>query len=263
MIGATRSELVRLRERTYWIGVAGMAAFMAVTMLMSVGSADDAPSDRGPAGLVLARDQLAAHDGLGVSLGNAATFLGIAILTLVAINAGSDYSLGTIRNLLVRHPRRVSLLAGKAIALAMYTTIAVMLSAIVGVIVALTLAPGNHVDTGAWLTASGWAATAGGIANLTVAAWGWAALGLLLAIAVRSAPAAIGTGVAYALPAEVLVVAFASDAAPWLPGQILQAVARGGTPALDHTTALIRALAWIAIALAVAMMVFRRREVTD
>jgi hypothetical protein len=94
----------------------------------------------------------------------------------------------------------MSLLAGKAIALAMYTMIAVILSALVGVVVALSLAPGNHVDTSAWLTGSGWAATSVGVANLAVAAWGWAALGLLLAIAVRSAPAAIGAGVAYALP---------------------------------------------------------------
>lgn len=263
MIGAIRSELLKLRERTYRFGVAGMAAFMAVAMLMSVGSADDAPSDRGPAGLILGRDQLAAPDGLGASLGNAATFLGIAILTLAAINAGGEYGLGTIRNLLVRHPRRWSLLAGKAITLAMYAAIAVALSAIVGVIIALTLAPGNHIDTGAWMTTTGWAATAAGTANLIVAVWGWAALGLLLAVATRSAPAAIGAGVAYALPGEILMVAFASDIAPWLPGQVLQAVARGGTPVLDHTAALVRALAWIAIAIAVAIVVFHTREVAD
>lgn len=263
MIAATRSELIKLRQRTYLVGILGMVAFMLVSMLLSVTDADQTTSDRGPVGLVLSRDELAAADALGRSLGNAVTFIGITALTLVAISVGTEYGSGTIRNLLVRQPRRGRLLLGKTTALLAYAAVGVLAASVAGAAVAFPLAPGNDIDTGAWTTVEGLLATLGGAANLVVAVWGWAALGLLLAVLLRSAPAAIGIGVAYTLPFEIVLTIMFEDASRWLPGQILQALARGGSPKMTYTTALLASLTWIAAATTVTLAIFRSRDETN
>jgi ABC-2 type transport system permease protein len=261
VIRAARSEFIKLRQPAYAVTATGMVAFMAVSMVISVGGAGDRPSERGPAGLVLSRAGLEAADGLGRSLGNSVTFLGIVALTIVAINVGGEYSHGTVRNLLVRQPRRARLLLGKTVTLLAYLAVAVVVTALVGVAVAAGVAAGD-IDTGAWWSGPGVAATAAGAANLVVAVCGWGALGLLLAVLLRSAPATIGIGVAYALPFEILVGEVAPAAARWLPGQLLQALARGGTPEVDHAVALAGAGAWLVVAVGVALVVFRTRDVT-
>lgn len=260
MIAALRSETVKFRQRVYGIAVLGMLAFMAVTMVISVGDPAEAPRDLGPAGLVLSLEQLEAADGLGRSLGNAVTFLGIVALTLVAINVGGEYGYGAIRNLLLRQPNRARLFFGKTLALLAFLAGATVLAALLGAALGPLI---TGADPAAWGTGEGLAATAEGGGNLAAALLGWAALGILLAVVLRSAPAAIGVGVAYALPLEVLLTAVFEDSARWLPGQLFQALARGGTPQLDHTAALLGSLAWTAAALAAALVVFARRDVAD
>jgi ABC-2 type transport system permease protein len=266
VIGAFRSELLKLRARTYWVGTAGMGGFMAVTMLIAMG-ADATTTDRGPAGLVLARVELVAHDGLARSLGNGVTLVGIAVLTVIAINTGTEFSSGTVRNLLVFEPRRSRLLLGKTLALFGYVVVAVSAAALVGVGAAFVFAPGNDVDTTAWLTTAGVRALGGALGNLILASWGWAALGLLLAVVLRSAAAAIGTGVAYALPAEILLTETVTTATGWLPGQVWQTLARGGASvdpaAIGYPEALARSVGWIVVAVSLATLLFHRRELTD
>lgn len=80
----------------------------------------------------------------------------------------------------------------------------------------------------------------------------------------RSAPAAIGVGVAYALPGEILVGEVSPDVARWLPGQLLQTLARGGVGGVDdHLTALVGAVMWLLLAITVAAVRFGTRDVPD
>ncbi|MEU4363340.1 ABC transporter permease [Promicromonospora sp. NPDC023987] len=259
--GAFSSELIKLRQSTYWICAAAMAAFMAITMVIAV-PGPEVTSDRGPAGLVLSSEALTASDGLGRSLGNSITFIGIVTLTVVAINVGSEYNHGVIRNLLVRQPHRTRLFFGKITALMGYLTVAVVLASTCGAVLAELLA-GSDVETGAWWTRAGLAASAGGMGNVVVATWGWAAFGIALAMLLRSAPATIGVGVAYALPVEILLVELSDDLSRWLPGQLFQSLARGGSESVDHTGALVGSLGWTAAATVLALLVFRYRDVPD
>jgi ABC-2 type transport system permease protein len=260
MVAAFLSELIKLRQRTYWLMAAVMIAFMAITLVISVSGAGDTPSDRGPAGLVLALHQLEAADGLGRSLGNAATFLGILAVTLTALNVGGEFDHGTLRNLLMRQPRRIRLFAGKSAALLSFLAAATVLTSLAGIVTAQLLA--SDLDTTAWRTGDGLTATARGVAGLTMAVLGWACLGILAAVVLRSAPIALGCTVAYALPVEILLTVVAGDRAGWLPGQLFQALARGGTPDVNLTTALLGSLAWAATAMVLAALIFRRRDVT-
>lgn len=258
MIRAFRSELVKLRQPAYLVDVAALIAFMLITLVISVADPGEAASDRGPAGLVLARGGLEAADGLARSLGNAATFLGIIVLSLVAVNVGGEYRLGTVRVLAVRMPHRGRLLLGKTAALFGYLAAAVIATVAVAAPAAQLIA-GSDVDTSLWWSAPGLAALAAGTAKLVAAAWAWAALGTLLAVVLRSAPAAIGVGIAYILPVEILMVEVAPDVAEWLPGQLVVRLARGA----EGAAALVGTAAWTAAALAFAVAVFSARDVAD
>jgi ABC-2 type transport system permease protein len=136
-------------------------------------TASATPTDEGGPSGGLTLEQLAASDGLAVILATAAAFIGVVALSVFAISIASEYSQGTLRNLLVRQPRRVRLLAGKLLALASFTTIAVLIAGVAAVAVALLVAPTQDISTSAWFTSAGWTALAGGLGNLLLATLGW------------------------------------------------------------------------------------------
>jgi hypothetical protein len=59
-------------------------------------------------------------DGFVHGVVTASTLIGVVGLCLFAATVASDYSQGTLRNLLVREPRRALLLSGKFLALALF-----------------------------------------------------------------------------------------------------------------------------------------------
>ncbi len=159
---------------------------------------------------------------------------------MFAISIAGEYSQGTLRNLLVRQPRRVRLLAGKLLALAGFTTIAIVAAEVVAVATAFALAPSQDVATTAWFTSAGWAALGTGFANLLLATLGWGLLGALLALLLRSPAPAVGVGLAYAIPFEELVTAAWSSGERWLPGQLLGVLADGGTATVTYPAPRLR-----------------------
>ena len=65
--------------------------------------------------------------------------------------------------------------------------------------------------------------------HIYIAALGYGVLGTALAVILRSPAVAITIGVAYALPGEAIISALWDNGDRWLPGQLLSAVAHGGT----------------------------------
>jgi ABC-type transport system involved in multi-copper enzyme maturation permease subunit len=262
MPALVRSELLKLRERTYLAGLVAATAFAVVSMIISVGDAGSVSQDRGPAGLVLSRAELIAADGLGRALSNSVEFIGLALLTLVAINVGAEYTQGTIHNLLVREPRRPRLIAGKALTMLALAFLVTIFSAVAGSVTALAMHSTKGVSIDAWMTSEGVLSTLRGVLNLYIAVSGWMAMGLLLSTASRSAATAIGIAVGYALGVEIILSVALGTRGQWLPGQLLQALARGGTPTMSYTVALAGSLFWIAACTATASAIFSRRDVT-
>ncbi|MCD0447445.1 hypothetical protein LO763_27905 [Glycomyces sp. A-F 0318] len=262
MIRAFRGELVKLRQSTYLFGIAAVIAFMLITLVVSVTDPGPVAGDRGPAGLVLSRDGLEAADGLARSLGNVVTFLGIVVLALVSVNIGGEYRFGTIRSSAVRLPFRGRLLLGKTMALFGYLAVTVVVTVAIAAPAAQLMA-GPGVDTERWWGREGVAELMLGTGSLIAASWAWATIGVLLAVLLRSAPAAIGVGIAYILPVEILAVEVAPDAAAWLPGQLIVSLARGGDNAAAQAETLVGVASWATIALVGATLVFKFRDITD
>jgi ABC-2 type transport system permease protein len=256
------SEWIKLRRPGMILGGAGtIVGFAILTVVLTLTTASATPTDQeGPGGgLTLA--QLATADGLASILASAATFIGVVALSVFATSIASEYSQGTLRNLLVRQPRRVRLLAGKLLALASFTTLAVVVAGIAAVATALLVGPTQDISTAAWFTSAGWTALAGGLGNLLLATLGWGLLGALLALVLRTPAAAVGVGLAYALPGELLLTTAWSDGARWLPGQLLDALAQGGTAAVTYGSAGLLLALYGVVAMVAGTTLFARRDV--
>ena len=69
-------------------------------------------------------------------------------------------------------------------------------------------------------------------------------------------------GIGYLLVFEGLMGMVLDSAAKWLPGSSFSAIAAGGTADLAYGTALLMAAVYAVAALAIAAIVFRRRDIT-
>jgi hypothetical protein len=66
---------------------------------------------------------------------------------------------------------------------------------------------------------------------------------------------------AYVLVAENLLTAVWSDGKQWLPGQLIGAIAHGGTSTVSYPSALALVGLYLVVALSAASALFRRRDV--
>jgi ABC-2 type transport system permease protein len=260
MIGAAfRSEWVKLKRPNLLVGsyvglalAASLFALLLFTQAPATGNGGGLPN--------LA--QLAQPNGLIHGVNRAAVLLGIVAFGIAATQIASEYSLGTLRQLLVRQPRRPILLAGKFLAVVTFMLGAVLFSSIVATVAAFVMAHVRHVPTSAWTSSVGISDLTRALGDLLLATVGFTTLGLFVGLLFRSSVVAVIVGFAYLLPVEAVVVRIAPHAATWLPGQLLQAVAAGGAPPDGFARSLTLSAIYVVIAGAAATLVFVRKDVT-
>src|SRR4029450_7500816 len=189
MIAALRAELVKLRRRRVLIVTA------ATTLVFAVGSA----------AIVLASvSRTASPDGRGVpyasladagggtevfttAMSFAGTFLFVVFVGAVAV----EFSRGTLRTMLLHEPRRTRLLAGKMAGLLLFA--AVVLAAAGGItwIAARLFARARGVTPGEWFSAAALGDALTDYASVLYWVTGYALLGMMVAVLVRSVPLAL------------------------------------------------------------------------
>jgi ABC-2 type transport system permease protein len=264
MSAALRSELLKLRRR----GMLFAAGLVAASVSLAVGfliarAGESAASTNRLGSDELTEQILAQADGFARALALASELVGAVILAIFAYSLAAEFSQATIRNLLVREPRRLRLLGGKLLALVAYTSVAVAGASLVAWAVAMGVAEANGIDSSAWLRVDGLVETAEAAGRLLAAAIGWGLLGAVLGLLLRSPTTAVAVGLAYALPLENLLSSVWSVGAEWLPGQLLESVAEGGGADVSLTHAAVLLSIYAAAALALAAAAFARRDVTD
>jgi ABC-type transport system involved in multi-copper enzyme maturation permease subunit len=235
--------------------MAGFAILAVVLRLSRVGGAHIGP------GTDLTAPMVAASKGFASLIVFTAPFLGLVALAICAVAVGTEYGNGTLRNLLVRQPARLRLLTGKLLALGTFVAFAVAVSYGVGLATALLLVPGHGISTSAWFTAEGVRSLLSTAGNLLLATLAWAAIGAVLAIVFRSAAAAISVGLGYLLVGETLLTSVWSGGNQWLPRALLVALGLGGTPEVAYARALVLIGIYVVVALSVAAILFKRRDV--
>lgn len=261
------SERVKLRRKGMLAALGGIilvTVLGTIITILSVGSATTAKSTGGgpfggKTGINFA--QIASSHGLADALGSAGTLIGVIIMGVVAASVAGEFTTGTLRNLLVREPRRARLLLGKLLGLGSAIVLAVVVAAAFAVVAAVIAASSKGVPIHAWGSGSGIGAALGAVVELMVATLGWGVLGAILAIVFRSPVVAVVVGVVYALPLESIIGAISSSVSRWLPGKLLAALAAGGNSTASLTTASWTIAIYTTVAIGLAVTLFTRRDV--
>jgi ABC-2 type transport system permease protein len=268
VLNAYRSEWVKLRRPALFFGaygaIAGITVLATVVTFATAGHVFGHGTGQGPrgAGVAITFRQLAEPNGLTIGLTGAGTVLGVIAFAVAAAQTAGEYSYGTLRNLLVRQPHRLTLLAGKYVALLAFLVGAVVVAAAAGSGTAAVMAHLRGVDMKTWTSLAGFRSYETALGDIVLAVVGYATLGLALGAVLRSSVAAISIGVAYLLPVEMLIANFARGADAWLPGQLLTAVDQDGTAAVGFEAALLKVALLLAVLVAGSAVVFVRRDVT-
>lgn len=261
MTAVVRAELQRLcRARPLLLAALGGLVFAVVSTITVFTGAPDAGPVGPQGGTTLER--LAREGGGTEAFAVAASFVGFFVfVTFIALLA-NEFSGGTYRAALLRNPRRLRVIVGKVVGILLVAAGVVAFAELCSFLVALTMAPGQDVDTGAWLTAGSALLALGDFATVMAGIAGWAVFGTALAVVFRSAPLALGVGFAWAGPFENIVVDTWSTGLRVFPGQVLRAVISSGTPELGFGRAVVTALLYTAAATALALWLLARRDIT-
>jgi ABC-2 type transport system permease protein len=260
MIAALRSELVKVRRRRVLLVTA------VTTLIFSIGSAAiilaSASRTADPAGRGLTYDDLA-HAGGGTevfttAVSFAGTFLFVVFVGAVAV----EFSRGTFRTMLLHEPRRVRLLAGKMAGLLLFSAVVLAAAELITWVAARLLAPSQDIATGEWITAEALGEAVKDYASVLYWVTGYAVLGMMVAVLVRSVPLALGIGIAWAGPIEHILQDAWSTAERIFPGLLLEVFVAGGTSEVSASRALVTVTVYVLVAAIIAATSFARRDVT-
>ena len=263
MLGAFTSEWVKLRRRAMLLWGLGGGLFFAV--LATVFTIERAVRNFSfgveQHGIRVTFAALEAPDGLVHGVVDVSGLIGIVALCLFAGAFATEYSQGTMRNLLVREPRRIQLLTGKFLALTAFIGLAVLLEIVVSCAVAFALAPTRGITTGAWTSNAGVGDLVQATFHVFIASVGYGIIGTALGVWLRSPGVSIALGVAYVLPVEAIIVGVIwSNGDHWLPGQLLNALAHGGSDTSSYHHALAMLAIYLGVIAAGTLTLFARRD---
>ena len=266
MSHAFLSEWIKLKRRSLFYGAYGAIAAVAVlATAVTFGTVGNASSGRGAAGsggASVTVAQLSASSGAIHGLQASLMLLGVIAFAIAATQIAMEFSQGTLRNLLIRQPRRLTFLGGKYLAVVSFMVGAVVLAAGAAVATAFVMAHIKGIPTSAWTTSSGFVDLGSGLLNVVAAVVGYATVGMVLGIVLRSSVAAVAIGIAYLLPVEQILAGTVRSASSYLPGQLFSALARGGTSDISYGHTIAGSLLYMAAAATGGALLFVRRDVT-
>ena len=230
------SEWVKMRRRRLWYGSYGaITGVVVLTTIVTIAGALHHPDARGD--LTLA--QLAHASGLSQGLTQSGVLLGAVSFSIAAFQFGGEFAHGTLRNLLVRQPRRSVLMAGKCLAVLTFLIGAVVVATMVAICAAFVMAHLRGIPTSAWTSGTGMGDLGILLGDLAISACGFAIIGMIAGVLLRSSVIAIAAGLAVLLPVETILTDAIPGTARWLPAQLLEAIAQGGSTTAPFGAALI------------------------
>lgn len=266
MMRAFRSELLKFRRWTVLAGAGAMIAsstFIASLTLRQILS--------GATGREI--DELTAAfpspQGLITVVGQARSLIIAIAVIMVTANVAAEWSQATLRNLLVREPRRLRLLSGKMLALLLFVILSMTLTLTVSAAFILASAQAQGVPTAAWTSSEGISSLLSFFGNEVLCLVGISLLGLLIAVLTRSTGAAVGIALAYVLVPEGLIAMVWREASQWLPVRTFNFLpgsaippAVGPTAPQGYPAALLAALLWMVAFAVLSAVFFRRQDIT-
>ena len=258
-----RAEWRKLRRPTAFLGTmlvsAGLTGLVTSLLFLVVGT-QQGNSDRGN---MISREILQLPSGLTIGFSNAAGLLGIFALCVFAAQTAQEYTYGTLRNLLVRQPRRLQLLLGKYLSMASFAIVMVILAAVVSMSLAFGLSGKAKVATDAWITSDALQELAKTFGNVLLSVIAFGTIGMILGLLLRSPISAISLGVIWLLIVENILVAVKSSLGTWMPGILISTIAVGGTDDISYTHSITMVAIYLVVSTAIVVTLFKRRDVSN
>jgi ABC-type transport system involved in multi-copper enzyme maturation permease subunit len=263
-----RAEWRKLRRPTLLFGSAGAVIFVTALVTSLLFLLIDSEMGNADRGARITREMLAMYDGIAIGFNSSSGLLGLVALCVFAAQTAQEYTYGTLRNLLLRQPRRIELLLGKYSAMVVFAIITVIVSAVTSVLLAFALASPAEVVTQAWRSSQAFEELAKTFLNVLISTIGYGTIGMILGLLFRSPISAISIGVGWLLVIESILSLAWRPSGDWMPGTLLAIVAAGGSPIgvtdiPSYSQALIRvALFLLAGSLATGFL-FKKRDVSN
>ena len=263
MIRVVRAEWRKLRRPTLFLGTIGSALFFTGLFTSLLFILIDSPRGNSDPANPISREMLSSAAGSVIGFSSVGGLLGIIAYCVFAAQTAQEYTYGTLRNLLVRQPGRVLLLAGKLISMKLFAIAMVLISGVVSLAISYFLAPSADVKTDAWFTSDGRIEILQAFINVSISVIGFGIFGMIMGLLLRSPISSIAIGVLWILIIENLLGAVRSSTLEWLPGSQLNAIALGGTPQVSYMAGMTLAGLYIAVGGLVAAVLFSRRDVAN
>jgi ABC-type transport system involved in multi-copper enzyme maturation permease subunit len=223
----------------------------------------DSPDGNGDRGRTITREVLALPGGSVNGFASIGGLLGIIALCVFAAQSAQEYTYGTLRNLLVRQPRRLVLLMGKYGAMKSFALLLTVVNAVVSIGISLYLSDRAKVTTDLWFTPEGWTEIGQTLVNVYISIIFYAIIGIALGILLRSPISAISIALVWILILENLIGAVKPVTLDWMPGNQFAIIAQGGTPDLSYSHALTLGSFYVLLALLVSSFLFTKRDVAN
>jgi hypothetical protein len=263
MIKIFFAEWRKLRRPTLLIGTFAAALFFNALISSFIYLMIDSPQGNSDRGQSVGREVLGLANGSVTGFASIGGLLGIIALCVFAAQSAQEYTYGTLRNLLVRQPRRLVLLAGKYGAMKAFALLLTVVNAVVSIAISVYLSDRANVSTDLWFTSEGWSAIAHTLVNVYISIVFFAIIGISLGILLRSPISAISIALVWILILENLIGAVKPVTLDWMPGNQLSVIAQGGTPDLSYSHAMILGSSYVLLALVLSSFLFKKRDVAN
>lgn len=257
------AEWRKLRRPTLFFGTFIAALFFNGLVTSFAFLMIDSPRGNGDRGRVVTREMLGLASGSVHSFASIGGLLGIIILCVFAAQTAQEYTYGTLRNLLVRQPRRLVLLTGKYAAMKTFALILILINAAVSIGISFYLSDRAKVATDLWFTSAGWSAIAHTVVNVYISVIFYAVIGITLGILLKSPISAISIALVWILILENLIGAVKPSTLDWMPGNQFATIAQGGSETITYSHALTLGIFYVFIALAISSFIFAKRDVAN
>lgn len=257
------AEWRKLRRPTLFFGTFAAALFFNGLITSFIYLMIDSPDGNADRGRSVGRDVLGLASGSVNGFASIGGLLGIIVLCVFAAQSAQEYTYGTLRNLLVRQPRRLVLLMGKYAAMKVFALLFAFINAVVSIAISVYLSDRAKVSTELWFTSEGWSAIAHTFINVYISIVFYAIIGIALGILLRSPISAISIALVWILILENLIGAVKPVTLDWVPGNQLATIAQGGTPLLSYSHALILGSFYVLVALVTSSYLFTKRDVAN
>ncbi len=264
MFNVVKAELRKMKRPSLTLVtfsiVAALSTLFTSLIFLRLGTSSNRPRGRE---MVQSVASMSKSDGGYYSFSLMGLFIGLIALTVFASQSSNEYTYGTLRNLLVRQPSRMKLLAGKFLAMTIFSALLTLVAAAVNISLSYLESSHGSVDTKLWMSSaaiSGFLKTFG---NMLLGTIGYGLVGMSLGIILKSPMSAISISLLWFMVLENILSAVLSSATKWLPGNALSAVSAGGAKIFSYQRGLLVSAVYLLIFGGAATVLFKRRDVAS